>query len=116
MDDGALTGESIIVCPTCRVGCIKAADNPQRRIAELEQRQRWIPVSERLPEEGIPALVTNRKAVKQVVAAAVLYWEEDGWVWHQHCKGPLTHTASYEYVDDAEYTDWKPLLPPPEDT
>lgn len=84
------------------------------RVIELEQRQRWIPVENELPEEGVPVLVTNRKAVKPVVTAAVLYWEEDGRVWHQHCKGPLTHTASYEYIDDAEYADWQSLPPPPE--
>jgi len=53
----------------------------QSRIAELEAAQRWIPVSERLPEEFTPVLTFSKDNDKPVTAilAAGFWWSNVDW-------------------------------------
>lgn len=48
----------------------------KRRIAELEAAQRWIPVSERLPEANTPVLTISKDNNEPVTA-----WLEDDFWW-----------------------------------
>mgnify|MGYP001178342202 FL=1 len=66
------------------------------RIAELEAKQRWIPVSERLPEEFTLVLTIGKDNLP--VAAVV-----DRGHWY----------SSFEY--SLNVTHWMPLPEPPED-
>ena len=68
-----------------------------KRVAELEAAQRWIPVSERLPEENVTVLVVTKRNRNPVVAWMRLgFWRSRG-------------------VDFAlSVTHWMPLPQPPE--
>ena len=82
----------------------KANAKLQSRIAELEAAQRWIPVSERLPEDRATVLVAFKN--REILTATYYkhyegfggvenYWHIEGW--HS---GNVTH--------------WMPLPQPPE--
>ena len=81
-------------------------DALQARIAELEARQRWIPVSERLPEEGTPVLVHFNELNDVIIA-------------HHDSFHPSWETGGdWNYMDE-EYnwaTHWMPLPEPPEES
>ena len=71
----------------------------RQRIAELEDQQRWIPVSERTPEKDVRVLITNGKSM----AVGWVDYDEK-WVdfdcWDECYSGNTTH--------------WMPLPEPPE--
>ena len=71
-------------------------DALRARIAELEAKQRWIPVSKRLPEEFTPVLTIGKDELP--ITAVV-----DGGHWY----------SSFEY--SLNVTHWMPLPEPPED-
>jgi hypothetical protein len=67
------------------------------RIAELEEAQRWIPVSERMPEKYTPVWVTT--------------------TWGEQHSGNLTDdcwTGLFRDFREGEITHWMPLPPNPE--
>ena len=71
--------------------------NLTARIAELEEKQRWIPVSERLPEKYTPVWVTT--------------------TWGEQHSGNLTDdcwTGLFRDFREGEITHWMPLPPNPE--
>jgi len=89
---------------------LEAAD---KRIAELEETQRWIPVDERLPENDLPSgskkkqikvltAIKNSKGVYTVRTQLRMrdYWIQrpDEWTW-KYSGGDITH--------------WCPLPQPP---
>ena len=47
-------------------------------IAVAQERQRWIPVTERLPEEGVPVLINYIGTDGEVYADGVAVWTECG--------------------------------------
>ena len=72
-------------------------DALQARIAELEAQQRWIPVSERLPEDWTMVLFTNG------VTRGIGQFDKDGF-----------YDYWYEYSFNKPVTHWMPLPNPPE--
>ena len=81
---------------------------------------KWIPVTERLPDEETPVLVVGNTGERQYVTAAMVTFEDDGecsgWCWNQLCNpyNPDLHDGgNYEFDDDYEYTHWMPLPKPP---
>ena len=61
-------------------------------IAELEAERRWIPVSERLPEECVYVQVTDGKDVFQ--AKMYLKYGKPKWVWQGYEVDNVTHWQS----------------------
>ena len=75
----------------------EVAEHVTARIAELEEKQRWIPVSERLPEKYTPVWVTT--------------------TWGEQHSGNLTDdcwTGLFRDFREGEITHWMPLPPNPE--
>ena len=72
-------------------------DDLRKRIAELEAAQRWIPVSERLPEDWTMVLFTNG------VTRGIGQFDKDGF-----------YDYWYEYSFNKPVTHWMPLPNPPE--
>ena len=72
------------------------------RIAELEEAQRWIPVGERLPEDGDFVLIWDEMNGVYIAehSKQVPQWAADGY---------YRHGTSYKYI-----THWMPLPQPPE--
>lgn len=76
-----------------------ALESQQKRIEELEAERRWIPVTERLPEDDIPS-------------TAYLCW------WHGHthiCKYWRTRKCFEFNGRVVNVTHWMPLPEPPEE-
>jgi hypothetical protein len=71
-------------------------------IARLREERRWVPVGERLPDEGVE----------------VLWWcnsdDEDRGVFVGKRDRSLIVWGSHEWFIDAEFTHWMPLPPGPE--
>ncbi len=72
-----------------------ALEAQQKRIEELEQERRWIPVTERMPKSGVRVIVCRGDKVEQGVFLGV-----NGW-WKVYG----TNTKSV--------THWMPLPEPP---
>lgn len=70
-------------------------DAVTKRMIELEQKQRWIPVAERLPEYGQEVIVYSGNVLKPVVYG-VHYWNKEFNSW-------------------AHITHWMPLPEPPKE-
>ena len=126
-------------CPTCKyVGlgdCLErlvadAADLIERLTAEnavLREKQRWIPVAERMPEERVLVNVVwvNRapepyyERIKNVPFSGTACFYRENWYWDS----PVVLDLLAEYgednldlVDDAvEITHWLPMPEAPED-
>lgn len=74
----------------------------EARIAELEAKQRWIPVSERLPEVEVNVLAAVYDASNSSVSMQILKHHGEGkWFFWDTCYYVVTH--------------WMPLPEPPED-
>lgn len=78
----------------------KTIRDQRKRIAELEAAQRWIPVSERLPETYKPVLTVDMSEATQVPVPA--FYNPDTECWSTHFKYDLW------------VTHWMPLPQPPE--
>lgn len=78
-------------------------------IAVAQERQRWIPVTERLPEEGVPVLINYIGTDGEVYADGVAVWTECGCFWWE---GSL---ADCEEDVAVPITHWMPLPAPPEE-
>ena len=104
-------------------------ERDQKEIAELREKQQWIPVAERLPEELVCVNVVwvNRapepyyEKIKGVPFSGTACFFEGRWYWDS----PIVLDMLSEYgkddpdlVDDAvDITHWMPLPEPPkEDT
>ena len=87
----------------------------------LREAQRWVPVSERLPEEETPVLVIGKAGEHRYLTTAMVIYEDDGdghagWVWCQLCDNynpNLWDKGAYMFDDDYQYTHWMPLPLPP---
>ena len=80
-----------------------------RRLTALE----WISTSERYPEENVPVLACTKEG--WITAAKYVY--EDGWHWEQlSFGGYLDVPSNYEWDDDYEYTHWRYLPAPPQES
>lgn len=77
-------------------------------IAVLQERTRWIPVTERLPEEGVPVLINYIGTDGEVYADGVAVWTECGCFWWE---GSL---ADCEEDVAVPITHWRPLPEGPE--
>lgn len=123
-----------VTCP-CDIGeCIRmvyaAADQierDQKEIAELREKQQWIPVAERPPKELVLVNVVwvNRvpepyyKKIKGVPFSGTACFFEGRWYWDS----PIVLDMLSEYgkddpdlVDDAvDITHWMPLPEPPKE-
>jgi hypothetical protein len=82
----------------CQPCLVEERDALRARIAELEAKTRWIPVSERLPETNKSVLTLDQYGNQ----ATLGYYPDD------ECGG----FGMYPY----EVTHWMPLSEPPEDT
>lgn len=71
----------------------------ESRIAELEEKQRWIPVSERLPDNWESVLTIDISKSTQDVVTAFYNPETSRWSTHVSCDLWVTH--------------WMPLPEPP---
>ena len=76
-------------------------DELRARIAELEEKQRWIPVSERLPDNWKPVLTIDMSESTRVPVPA--FYDPETSLWS-------THLPNY----DLWVTHWMPLPPNPE--
>ena len=74
------------------------------RIAELEEAQRWIPVSERLPEDRATVLVAFKN---REILTATYYGHYEGF-------GGVENYWDIEGWHSGEVTHWMPLPQPPE--
>lgn len=79
-------------------------------IAVAQERQRWIPVTERLPEEGVPVLINYIGTDGEVHADGVAVWTECGCFWWE---GSL---ADCEKDVAVPITHWMPLPEGAEET
>ena len=79
-------------------------------IAVLQEKTRWIPVTERLPEDGVPVLINYIGTDGEVYADGVAVWTECGCFWWE---GSL---ADCEEDVAVPITHWMPLPEGQEET
>lgn len=107
--------------------CIDQIEHDRNEIAELREKQQWIPVAERPPEELVLVNVVwvNRvpepyyKKIKGVPFSGTACFFEGRWYWDS----PIVLDLLSEYgkddpdlVDDAvDITHWMPLPEPPKE-
>lgn len=72
-------------------------------IAVAQERTRWIPVTERLPEEGVPVLITYIGTDGEIYADGVAVWADYGCFWWE---GSL---ADCDKEVAVQITHWMPL-------
>ncbi len=78
-------------------------------ITVAQERTRWVPVEERLPEEGVPVLINYIGTDGEVYADGVAVWTECGCFWWE---GSL---ADCEEDVAVPITHWMPLPEPPKE-
>ena len=78
----------------------EARNNLEEYIAELEDAQRWVPVSERLPKENAPVLVLT------VLGGMFVDFI--------HGKSVVTGNPDFYELDIEDVTHWMSLPTPPE--
>lgn len=105
-DELTLNGEPRAICWNCihdhdTWNTRPIEDALQARIAELEQQQRWIPASERLPEPDKRVAVCNGQRI------AVGWWTTDD---------EFDFECWDDMWDGGRATHWMPLPNPPEVT
>lgn len=87
---------------------MKAEHALNKRIAELEAERRWIPVSERLPEDGVAVLVAFTENPKDIDILTAKYYK------HYAGFGGLDNWWNIEGWHTGNVTHWMPLPEPPE--
>lgn len=91
-------------CGYCHQGGDEIEEAFDMAIKALEQEPEWIPVTERLPEDGARVLISLKiKRTKKVVRSATYY---DGDCFHSDT-GDFWHTQ-----EDVELLAWMPLPTP----
>jgi hypothetical protein len=97
---------SVAKCHACGADCVEGYD-AEGVLVRVPVRGRWIPVTERLPEDGVPvAIVADRGRTpdnRGVVAAGELYHG----CWYHTLPGLVVRQI-------ADVTHWMPLPAPPE--
>lgn len=105
-------------CDTDRLGMDSAseierlADHCARyaeEIAVLQEKTRWVPVTERLPEEGVPVLINYIGTDGEIYADGVAVWAECGCFWWE---GSLADCDTEVAVP---ITHWMPLPEAPKE-
>ena len=123
-DECPFTERGVCGCPEMSADQI---ERDQKEIAELREKQQWIPVAERLPEELVCVNVVwvNRapelyyEKIKGVPFSGTACFFGERWYWDS----PIVLDMLSEYgeddpdlVDDAvDITHWMPLPEPPKE-
>ena len=77
-------------------------ERDQKEIAELREKQQWIPVTERMPERDIQVIGWYKDNPFSQYRPEVVAWNGNGWVF----------VYAHRYVTDV--THWMTLPEPPE--
>lgn len=80
----------------------------EKELSQLREADRWVPVSERLPDKN-PNSVFGEESVEVFVI-------DDQGNFDVSCYDYQSKTWSYNYEYDPEITHWKPPAPPTEQT
>ena len=127
IDDLRVCADDDIICPACerydKMGImggtaecaskllLEAAaglEAQQRRIAELEEQRRWIPVTERLPGHSENVLVRVTGSFGNVVL-------EDAYLLAEYIAGDGWILEMWPEIEGPNVTHWMPLPEPPKE-
>ena len=78
-------------------------ERDQKEIADLREKQQWIPVTERIPERDIQVIGWYKDNPFSQYRPEVVAWNGNGWVF----------VYAHRYVTDV--THWMPLPEPPKE-
>ena len=80
--------------------CIDQIERDQKEIADLREKQQWIPVTERIPERDIQVIGWYKDNPFSQYRLGVVAWNGNGWIF----------VYAHRYVTDV--THWMPLPQP----
>ena len=80
--------------------CIDQIERDQKEIADLREKQQWIPVTERMPERDIQVIGWYKDNPFSQYRLGVVAWNGNGWIF----------VYAHRYVTDV--THWMPLPQP----
>jgi len=88
-----------MICPVCRGDMIREGDNlvcvvcgEEKIIKRNDAQPKWIPVTERLPDERKWVLCQCRANIRMVLRLQNGYWHQDSE--HEYMKSFVTHWMS----------------------
>lgn len=74
--------------------------------AKLVEENRWIPVTEKLPEK------TGEYLVFPYIEHCSVLWYQDGWFWYDHQDDAISDSIGYCEDPIPEITHWKSIILP----